>query len=608
MTDSDTILMIDFDEVRTYKGLKFCHLNVRSIVNKLDQFKIHFESSSFDVITISETWLTEDIDSCLLNMSDYQLLRADRETLRVNGVKKGGGLMIYVRNDLNFTLVHGANTNISCPDVEVQRLELCSSVQKNILLFNVYRPPNGSVSNCLDRVESIIDNEEDLHFKELVLLGDFNLNFSTKSSPDTKKLVQWQNRRGLNQLIKTYTRSSKRSATIIDLIFTNMENCKYSGVLNLHISDHQPVYFIKKKVRESRRKVVFKGRTYVNYSKETLSDCLTNAIKLEFRDEVDPNKCWDLMATFLYKFLDEHCPIRTFRTTDNTPPWVTHDLIVLAKDRDRAWELAKLSNNDDDWVIARHFRNMANNSVKAAKANYVKNELENNRADPKKFWMNIKNVLPDSSGGNINIVDGITKNILPKVEQAQEINDFFATIGKKLDSKFRKQVEIDETVYDGDVLEVDPISQVEVLDLVKHISMYKSSGMDNVSSRVLKDFLILASREITLLYNRVIATGVFPDKWKVATVTPIPKVQIAEHPTDLRPISLLPIPGKLLEKYITKQITYFLEGKNYFVENQFGFRKNKSTTGALTTILDDIISQLNNAEYSLVAYLDFQTL
>ena len=69
---------------------------------------------------------------------------------------------------------------------------------------------------------------------------------------------------------------------------------------------------------------------------------------------------------------------------------------------------------------------------------------------------------------------------------------------------------------------------------------------------------------------------------------------------------MLPIPGKLLEKYITKQITYFLEEKNYFDENQFGFRKNKSTTGALTTILDDIISQLNNSKYSLVAYLDFQ--
>ena len=86
---------------------------------------------------------------------------------------------------------------------------------------------------------------------------------------------------------------------------------------------------------------------------------------------------------------------------------------------------------------------------------------------------------------------------------------------------------------------------MEVLDLVKHISMYKSSGLDNISSRVLRDFMTLASREITLLFNSVMETGFFPDKWKIATVTPIPKVHNATHPTNLRPISLLPVSGKL---------------------------------------------------------------
>ena len=265
-----------------------------------------------------------------------------------------------------------------------------------------------------------------------------------------------------------------------------------------------------------------------------------------------------------------------------------------------------MSNNDEDWEVARYLRNSANNAVKAAKANYVKNELDNTRADPKKFWMNIKNVLPDSSAGNINIVDSVSRNALPKSQQAQEINDFFASIGRKLDSKFKEPVVLDEVLFNGEPLEIDPISQVEVLGLVRHISVYKSSGMDNVSSRVLKDFLTLASREVTLLYNRVIQSGVFPDKWKIATVTPIPKVQNAEDPTDLRPISLLPIPGKLIERYITKQITDFLENQEFFTDNQFGFRKSKSTVAALTTILDDVISQLNNMEYSLVAYLDFK--
>ena len=98
----------------------------------------------------------------------------------------------------------------------------------------------------------------------------------------------------------------------------------------------------------------------------------------------------------------------------------------------------------------------------------------------------------------------------------------------------------------------------------------------------------------------------FPDKWKVATVTPIPKVTNATNPTDLRPISLLPIPGKLIENHITVKIQNFLENINYFTDKQNGFRKGKSTSCALTNFLDDVILNINSSKTNIVAYLDFQ--
>ena len=152
-----------------------------------------------------------------------------------------------------------------------------------------------------------------------------------------------------------------------------------------------------------------------------------------------------------------------------------------------------------------------------------------------------------------------------------------------------------------DKLVIENILQPDVVKLVNTISMYKSSGLDNISSRVIKDFMLIAVREVTHLYN-----AIFPDKWKIATVIPIPKVSSATDPTDLRPISLLPIPGKLLEKYITGKITAYLEGKKYFSELQFGFRKCKSTSAAFTDLLDNVVNSLNRSEYGLEAYLDFQ--
>ena len=356
--------------------------------------------------------------------------------------------------------------------------------------------------------------------KEIIFIGDFNINYSNKKSGDTKKLIGWQNKLGLHQIIKRNTRVSSRSQSLIDLIITNVEYCDSSGVIDLHISDHQPVYLVKKKPKDKRSKVCFKGRTYIGYNKDILSDSLTNEIKNSFRQTINPNNCWDLMEDFLTKFLDEHCPLKTFRSKENSPAWISHDIITLSKDRDTAWVKARSTNNADDWEIARRLRNWSNNAIKAAKADYIQGQLEENKKDPKKFWRSIKQVLSDNITGLIDIKGPLNNESLPKNQQAQVINDFFTGIGEKLAVQFDDiRPQPVNAVDHNDTLEVQHITQVEVLKLLDSISVNKSSGLDNVSSRVLKDFLVLASRELTCLYNNILGTGIFPDKWKIATVT-----------------------------------------------------------------------------------------
>ena len=429
----------------------------------------------------------------------------------------------------------------------------------------------------------------------------YDTSYLAKRDKDTNKLINWQNKFGLTQLIKTHTRVAKKSRSLIDIIVTNIEYCSSAGVINLHISDHQPIYHIKKKSRDVRDKVCFRGRTYTNYSRDLLSDALTNEIKNGFRQSTNPNECWDLMENFLNEFLDDVCPVKTFRSKSNTPAWISHDIITLSRDRDTAWAQAKQTDNEEDWATVRRLRNWANNSVKAAKADYLRNELEENRRNPKAFWRNIKDVLPDQVSGSINIKKSITNESLPKNAQAQVINDFFAGIGEKLAADFENiNQPIPESINIRNKLEIRHITQVEVLKLIDTISIYKSSGIDNLSSRVLKDFLMLASRELTLLYNDILDTGVFPDKWKIATVTPIPKVSNATNPSDLRPISLLPVPGKLLEKYISLKIENFLEDNKYFNEGQNSFRKGKSTSSAMSKFLDDLLFSLKFIRVILV--------
>ena len=84
------------------------------------------------------------------------------------------------------------------------------------------------------------------------------------------------------------------------------------------------------------------------------------------------------------------------------------------------------------------------------------------------------------------------------------------------------------------------------------------------------------------------------------------KDMVVNYANDLRPITLLPIPGKIVEKLIHDQIKAFYEGTSYFTEAQNGFTKNKSTTNALSILLDDVLRAMAQGCATLALFLDFK--
>ena len=136
------------------------------------------------------------------------------------------------------------------------------------------------------------------------------------------------------------------------------------------------------------------------------------------------------------------------------------------------------------------------------------------------------------------------------------------------------------TIQESDVsLEnIEILSNENVTALVKDIDICKSSGVADVSSRLLKDGFIALIEQLTFILNLSLKTGGFPDVWKVARVRPIPKTGDLTNVNNIRPISLTALPGKLLERYIHTNLVYFLEENKLLCKNQGGFRKKRSTT------------------------------
>ena len=104
--------------------------------------------------------------------------------------------------------------------------------------------------------------------------------------------------------------------------------------------------------------------------------------------------------------------------------------------------------------------------------------------------------------------------------------------------------------------------------------------------------------------NTSIVTGTFPTSWKHALVVPLHKNGDTNDISNYRPISLLPILSKVLEKIVATQLVSYLEANKLLSNNQHGFRPKLSTETALTVITDKIYNNMDNKRISLLTLCD----
>ena len=142
------------------------------------------------------------------------------------------------------------------------------------------------------------------------------------------------------------------------------------------------------------------------------------------------------------------------------------------------------------------------------------------------------------------------------------------------------------------MLTLRPVDTNTVIELLDKINVTKNSSIPNLPSIILKAGFLACPNVLTFIINQCILTNVIPNDWKSATVIPIKKVPNCKSVNELRPISLLPLPCKILEKIIYSQCIKHLKENHYLDENQFGFQANCSTISAISELTYDISSAI----------------
>ena len=251
----------ELKEIFNCSGMKFVHQNVRSLLSKIDELRILIAdlNNNIHFLTLSEIW--RDILDSEINIDGYRLFRKDCN-------RNGGGVVIYVRDDLNV----------------VERLDITDSIEtlwvhislphsRGFLLGTFYRPPNTSDYCDMDymhKMEAILDTVV-LEGNEVLIMADFNCDFlrSRLNNCETKQLKFLFKSFGFSQMINQPTRVTNEYSTCLDLVAVNCpKNISKSGVYSSCLGDHNLVYAIRKLNNKKVPPVVKCVRNYSKYNKD----------------------------------------------------------------------------------------------------------------------------------------------------------------------------------------------------------------------------------------------------------------------------------------------------------------------------------------------------
>ena len=146
----------------------------------------------------------------------------------------------------------------------------------------------------------------------------------------------------------------------------------------------------------------------------------------------------------------------------------------------------------------------------------------------------------------------------------------------------------------------------EVLRNLKNLKRKKSVGLDDLPPGLFKDTANVIAEPLTYIINLSLNTGIIPTDWKKGKIIPIYKSGSAKDIDNYRPITILPVASKILEKCVHSQVLNYLEENKLLSDSQFGYRPHRSTELAATLFLDNIRENMDKGQLTGAIFIDLR--
>ena len=540
-------------------GLKLGHLNVYHILGKLPEVTHILNENNFHVFGFSESRLNGNIANDEVRIPGYNLIR--RDALKKFEV----GIVVYVSSLLlliyrNYLEMIG----IECVWLEIKLPKIAP-----ILIGYLYRNPNEG-SDWFDAFTCMIDNVF-LDEKEIIILGDFNIDSLKPNCSWDDILISYN----FTQTVNHPTRITSTSSTLIDHIYASCpRNIIETVIPSFAVSDQYPICctWSKKgcKVPKNRHESI-KYRCFRKFKLEDFLLDLQSSPLDNVYHYTDPDDAVNYWVNTFKIVYDKHVPVKEVRVKQTQKcPWITLKVLKCIKKRDKAHE-------NKDSQNYRKLRNKVKYLIRKEKKKYF-NTLVHDKSKCKDIWKAIsiltnknKEPISNSSGSflssdkfsnHFNSEINILKSSIPKV-------DFdYVTLFKYYGDKCL----FHNSHY------IPLLTRTDVHYYIRSLKNKNSSGVDEISNKILRFATTIICNSLTYIYNLCITNQYFPAALKIAKVYPLLKSGSScnDDLNNYRPISMLSSLSKPLEKHKYKYTLEHLTRNQLLIDCQSGFRKNHS--------------------------------
>ena len=591
--------------------ISFIFNNIDGNATNFDNFMANLSlyNNKFSIIGIAET----NIDSQHKNL--YNLVQYNCEYhSKFLDKSKGSGIALYIHESLDYNRLEKfcqCTTNLECLFVEI------TNTEQPLTVGVVYRPPSGDLSNFYNEIETLMSKLPNTNVK---IMGDFNIDLFKPNSEFESILY------GNNMIptisLATHNKPGCKPSLIDNILLNSTSNLLKAGILESTVSHHSPVFCILSGfMLVTKDKANFLPKyDYSETNKIKFLNDVENTIYKKTIHYTEEN--FEIFNKLINSKIDENFKVdskmQTSKRNKLYNPWITNGIIVSVKRKElyyREWKRSthKAKNKTGNIKLYERYKSLRkklNVSIKMAKKNYYSKRFNNVEGNIKKTWELI-NELRGKNKSKIKaqfIIDG--QLVVDRREISNEFNHFFSTVAQKMNVKLYSSTLNNNNLLDfksflkcriNNSIFLSECSEAEVLEIIKSLENSKSS---DIAISILKSCSKYISEHLSGFFNNFMSNCIFPSILKVGKITPIYKKGDPKSFDNYRPISTLPVFGKIFEKIIYTRLYSFLISMNVIYAKQFGFRKYHSTSHAINYSVNHILNEIEKKNHIIGAFID----